>query len=321
VNRCAFAITWLIILTTGFAPARAQETTASTSTPTLKPSLESKLLPLIKAHKGKVGVMVKHLGTGETWSYHADDVMPTASLIKFPVMVEVYRQAAAGKIDLDAFVLLKKEDKVPGAGVLTHHFSDGVSLRLRDLVRLMIVFSDNTATNMVLDAIGIGATAATMEQMGYPNTKIHSKVFRRDTSAFPERSKIWGLGSTTPAEMVRLSEALYRKELVSTAASDQMANHMLACDDKDKFPRFLPADTKVIFKTGSVSDSRTAAGIIVTPGGPVALCVMTNENEDKRWVTDNAGNRLCADVAKAVFDHYDGAPAAGKKVEPKADKP
>ncbi len=141
--------------------------------------------------------------------------MPTASLIKFPVMIEAYRQAAAKQVDLDAVVVLKKQDKVPGSGVLTYHFTEGATFKLRDAVRLMIAFSDNTATNLVLDAVGIGATAATMEKLGYPNTKIHSKVFRRDTSVFPERSKQFGLGSTTADEMIRLCEAVYRNQLVS----------------------------------------------------------------------------------------------------------
>ena len=83
------------------------------------PSLESCLTPLIIAHKGKVAVAVKHLVTGESFEYHADEVMPTASLIKFPVMIEAYRQAAAKQIDLDAVIVLKKSDKVPGSGVLT----------------------------------------------------------------------------------------------------------------------------------------------------------------------------------------------------------
>ena len=203
-------------------------------------TLESCLMPLIVAHKGKVAVAVKHLGTGESFEYHADQVMPTASLIKFPVMIEAYRQAAAKQVDLDAVVVLKKQDKVPGSGVLTDHFTDGATFKLRDAVRLMIAFSDNTATNLVLDAIGIGATAATMEKLGYPNTKIHSKVFRRDTSVFPERSKQFGLGSTTADEMIRLCEAVYRKQLVSPAACDEMLAHLRACEDKDKLPA-LPA--------------------------------------------------------------------------------
>lgn len=268
------------------------------------PTLAARIGPLIAAHKGAVAVAIKHLKTGESFGHRADEPMPTASLIKFPVMVEAYRQAADAGLDLDKSVTLTKADKVPGSGILTDHFSDGATFPLRDAVHLMIVYSDNTATNLVLDRVGIPSTAEAMERLGCPNTKIHSKVFRRDTSAFPERSKQFGLGSTTAAEMVRLLERLQREELVSVEASRAMRKHMLACDDADKFPRFLPAGTKVAFKTGSVDAARTAAGIIECPGGPVAICVLTDQNEDRRWVADNAGNKLCADVARAVFDHY-----------------
>ncbi|MHB1561990.1 MAG: serine hydrolase, partial [Isosphaeraceae bacterium] len=180
------ALAALLMMNDGGHPLRADASTAADPpNPASSSTLESRLRPIIKAHKGKVAVAVKHLGTGESFRYHADQVMPTASLCKFPVMIEAYRQAAAKEIDLDSFITLDKEHKVPGSGVLTYHFSDGTRIRLRDAVRLMIVYSDNTATNLVLDAIGIGSTAATMEKMGYRNTKIHSKVFRRDTSVFP----------------------------------------------------------------------------------------------------------------------------------------
>ncbi len=280
-----------------------------------EPTLESRLMPLIQAHQGKVAVAVKGLSSGETFVYHEDDPMPTASLIKFPVMVEAYRQAAAKKIDLDKPVTLKKEDKVPGSGILTYHFSNGTTFPLRDAVHLMIAYSDNTATNLVLDAIGIGSTAATMEAMGYPNTKIHSKVFRRDTSLFVDRSKQFGLGSTTAREMIRLCEALHKKELGSAEACDEMLKHMSACDDKDKFPRLLPPGTKLAFKTGSVDDIRTAAGILDCGSEPVVLCVLTRDNEDHRYHPDNAGNRLCAEVARAVYDHFH------TKAKPEPKKP
>ena len=271
-------------------------------------SLESRLLPLIEAHRGKVAVAIKNLRTREAYAYHADEPMSTASLIKFPIMVEAYRQAAEKKVDLDAPVTLTKADKVPGSGILTAHFSDGATFPLRDAVHLMIVYSDNTATNLVLDRIGIGATAATMERMGYPNTKAHSKVYRRDTTIDLDRSRRFGLGSTTAGEMIRLCEALHKGELVSPEASAAMRKHMEACDDREKFPRFLPPGTVVAFKTGSVDASRTAAGIIDAPGGPVAVCVLTEGNADQRWVADNAGNRLCADVARVVYDYFPSPP-------------
>jgi beta-lactamase class A len=267
-------------------------------------ALESRLIPLIEEHKGQVAVAVKHLDSGESFTYRADVPMPTASLIKFPVMVETYRQAEKGQVSLDTMLTLKQEDKVQGSGILTNHFSEGSTLRLRDAVRLMIAFSDNTATNLVLDQIGLGSTAATMEAMGYPNTKIHAKVYRRDTSIFPERSKEFGLGSTTAADMVDLLERLHHRTLISPEASDAMLEHLRACDDRDKFPRFLPHGTKIAFKTGSVDQVRTAAGIIETPSGPVALCVLTCKNEDQRWVPDNAGNRLCAEIAREVYEHF-----------------
>ncbi len=273
-------------------------------------ALETRLMPLIQAHQGKVAVAVKNLKTGESFRYHADEPMTTASLIKFPIMIEAYRQAAEKKVDLNAPVTLTKADKVPGSGILTEHFSDGATFPLRDAVHLMIVFSDNTATNLVLDKIGIGATAETMAKMGYPNTRAHSKVYRRDTTVDLERSKRFGIGSTTADDMVKLLEALHKGELVSPEASAEMRKHLEACDDKEKFPRFLPPGTRVAFKTGSVDASKTAAGIIDTPGGPVAVCVLTEANVDQRWVADNAGNRLCADVARVVYDLAPSTPAS-----------
>jgi beta-lactamase class A len=168
----------------------------------------------------------------------------------------------------------------------------------------MIVYSDNTATNLVLDVIGIKSTAETMERMGCPNTKAHSKVYRRDTSVYPDRSARYGIGSTTAAEMVRLCEALHNGGIVSEAASKAMLKHMKACDDKIKIPRFLPEGTSVAFKTGSVDDARTAAGIIATPGGPVALCVLTEKNKDQRWTPDNAGDLLIATISREVYLYF-----------------
>src|SRR5207244_3494499 len=113
-------------------------------------------------------------------------------------------------------VTFRAEDKVPGAGVLTDHFTPGPSFPLRDAVHLMIALSDNTATNLVLDKIGIGATAKRMEAWGLPNTKIHAKVFRGSTtSLFPDRTKKFGLGSTTAREMVSLLEKVHTGSIVT----------------------------------------------------------------------------------------------------------
>jgi beta-lactamase class A len=274
-------------------------------------SLSSRIEPIAKAHKGKVAVAVKHLGTGEAFALHADEVMPTASLIKLPVMVEAYWQAEEGKVKLDTMLTLRKEDKVQGSGILTNHFSDGAAFPLRDAVRLMIVYSDNTATNMVLDQIGLPATAARMAKLGLPETRINAKVFRADTRIDQERGKKYGLGSTTANEMVRLLELIHAGKVASAEACKQMLGHLRVCDDKEKMTRFLPPGTAVAHKTGSVNASKTDAGIIYVPDPadkkkthPVALCVLTDENEDKRWVPDNAGQVTIARIAREVYDHF-----------------
>lgn len=266
-------------------------------------TLDERLKPLIEAHAGEVAVAVKHLDKGEVFAHAADEPMPTASLIKLAVMVEAYRQAHEKQVDLARHVTLEDKDKVPGSGILTSHFSAGTSIPLRDAVRLMMAFSDNTATNLVLDQIGLPATAKSMEELGCPNTKIHSKVFKRDTSVFPERSKQFGLGSTTAAEMLKLLELIHQGKLISPEASSAMKEHLLACDDKLKFRRLIPASVKLAHKTGSVDAIRTDAGIIYSPAGPIAVCVLTRNNKDTRWTDDNAGDLLCAQIARAVFDH------------------
>src|SRR5262245_6213480 len=267
--------------------------------------LASRINHLIAGYKGKVAVACLHLETREKFELHADDVMPTASLIKLAVMAEAYAQAKEGRVRLDEMLTLPKEEMVQGSGILTEHFSPGARFTLRDAVRLMIVYSDNTATNMVLDKIGINAVNERMACPALNEARINANVLKGSTtSCDPARTKLYGLGSTTANETLKLVELLHKGELVSADASKSMLDHMKKCDDKDKFSRFLPKGATVAHKTGSVNNSRTDAGILYFNGGPVALVVLTNDNEDKSWTPDNAGNRLCADIAKVVVEYY-----------------
>lgn len=266
--------------------------------------LEQVLQPMIRSHEGEVAVALKHLPSGLTYSLDADKPMPTASLIKISVMVEAYHQAQQGKVNLDTMITLKAEDKVPGSGILTTHFSPGLSLSLRDAIRLMMVYSDNTATNLVLDAIGLAAPTAYMSELGLPETRIHAKVFRRDTSIDPERSKQYGLGSTTAAETVALLEKIYTGKLGNDETTKEMLAHMKACEEKYKATRLLPPQTVVYHKGGSVNTSRTLGAIVETDSGPVILSVLTDKNKDRSWSATNAGDMLCSRITRAVFDYF-----------------
>jgi beta-lactamase class A len=270
------------------------------------PSLESVLAPLAKAHQGKVAIAVKHLGTGESYTLNADVPMPTASLCKFPVLIEVYQQVAEGKVKLSDPIIVRKEDLVGGSGVLKYLFDPDTTISLREAVRLMIGVSDNTATNLVLDKIGIGSTAKRMEALGYPETKIHSKSFRRDTSVFPERSNRFGLGSTTAADMVSLLEKCHRGEIVNADASKEIIATLRLTQDTERMTRFLVDVPGVSFahKPGAVDNAKTDAGIMFFKEGPVALCILTSNNKDKGYAIDNAGNVFIGKVTKAVYDYF-----------------
>ncbi|HVT30329.1 MAG TPA: serine hydrolase [Lacipirellulaceae bacterium] len=269
-----------------------------------KKSLADVLQPLIERHQGEVGLAVKNLKTGETYAYHADRAMPTASLIKLPVMITTYEAIEKGKLSLNEMITLKKSDFVPGSGILTAHFSPGDRISLRDAIHLMIVYSDNTATNLVLDKLGLQPTNDCMERLGCPDTKINSEVFKRSTSINKERSRQYGLGSTSARDMLKLCELLYEKKLVTPERCKQMLAHMYECDDKLKVPRLLPPGTRVAHKTGSVNASRTDAGIMETPAGPIAYCILTDKNKDQRWTDDNAGDAFCANVGAAIYHYF-----------------
>lgn len=274
---------------------------APAQTPAAK-SFDESIRPLLKDYKGDVAVAIYHFESDSHWSYRGGEPMATASLIKLPVMIEAYRQADAGIVDLDRRIELRKEDMVQGSGILTSHFSPGTCLSLRDAIRLMIVYSDNTATNLVIDQIGLPSTSKSMSELGLPETQLHAKVFRGDTSIAPERSKKFGLGSTTADEMVKILTMLRRGELAKAESTDAMIDHLSNCDDKTKFPLLLSSDVKVAHKTGAVTRVRTDAGLLLSKECTIALCVLTDNNADTRWADDNAGNRLCAEVAKAAYE-------------------
>jgi D-alanyl-D-alanine carboxypeptidase (penicillin-binding protein 5/6) len=267
-------------------------------------TLDQQLRPVIDNHQGDVSVAIRHLSTGASFQHRANVPMPTASLIKFPVMIEAFRQIESGELRLDQPIVLRDDDKVPGSGILTPHFSAGTTLSLQDAMHLMIVFSDNTATNLVLDKIGLDNVGSTMESLGAANTKIFAKVYRRDTTIAAAKSQQFGLGSTTAAEMIHLFAELDAGRLVSQDACRQMRDHLNQCDDRSKLGRDLPSGTKLAHKSGAVARARCDAGLLKTASGIVAICVLTANNEDRRFEDDNQANLLIGKIAHITYQHF-----------------
>ena len=268
--------------------------------------LAAELAPIIATHKGDIAVCVRHLPTGARFGHNADTVMPTASLIKLAIMTDLYAQVAAGKIKLDDRVTLTKEDCVPGSGILTDNIAPGAVLTVGDYAKLMMIFSDNTATNMVLGKTTIAAPCERMKTMGYPETRINAQVFKGSkTSIDQDRTKKYGLGSTTAAETVGLLCDLARGKAVNVESDKAILTIMKRNADKELLVRDLPESVPFAHKTGAVNAARTDAGLIYFYNKPtVAICVLTDNNVDRRWVVDNAAQVVIGKIGRAVYDHY-----------------
>lgn len=282
-------------------------------------TLEDALLPLITAHEGRVAIAVEHLATGERYALRADEPMPTASLIKLPVMLAAYRAVHDGRVALADRIELAAADRVPGSRVVDL-LSDGAGLPLIDWIRMMIAASDNTATNLVIERIGRPATTALMEELGLGEVRLHALVFRRDTSLDPERSRRFGLGSGTAAGFVRLLALLERRELeargiVPVGATAAIIGHLLACDDRRMVPRELPRGWRCAHKTGGVSGTRTDAGLLLGPAGPVAYCLLTTDNDDRR-IDGGAAEDLAAACGREIAAYFSARHAADRPATP-----
>ncbi|MGH7476474.1 MAG: serine hydrolase [Longimicrobiales bacterium] len=252
----------------------------------------------IAQHEGTVGVAVIDLRTDEILAIGADEPFPSASVIKVPLLVEVMDQVERGRLRLDEPIMLLDIDKQPGSGVL--QFLDTPhELSVRDAAFLMIALSDNTATNLLIDKVGIRPVNDRMDSLGLPRTTLHSKTFQRATSIAVDSSVVYGLGVTTPLEMARLLAMIHRGEVISATASQTMLELLDAQFSGTGLPRYLPSGS-VAHKTGELDAARHDCGIVDTEQAAYAICVMTKENADTSWRLDNEAHLLIADVARLV---------------------
>lgn len=264
--------------------------------------LRARLQARVSQHKGVVGVAIIDLTSGDTLSIRGDERFPTASLIKLPILVELFHQIDAGRIKWNDPLTLIAADKVPGAGML-QHFSTPHQLTIGDAATLMISVSDNTATNLLIDKVGIRGVNARMDTLGFRDTDLFAKVFlRARTTIDSAGSARWGLGATTPREMASILAQLHRGKLVSDSSARRIIDLLKLQTVRDRIPRLLPAGTVVAHKTGEVDDSKNDCGVVYAPNRPYVVCLFTRENSDRRWVADNEALVTGAELSRMIYD-------------------
>ena len=230
----------------------------------------SSLLPRLAALPGEVSVYLKDLTTGETWAYQPDIPLVAASVIKLLILVEAFRQARAGLISMDETFSIRPEQKMPSCGALTY-LHDGLTVTLRDLCVLMIILSDNTATNILINRLGIGDVNAAMRELGFEKTTLRRLLFDAEAASR-------GLENTiTAEEMGRLLEMLYRGECVSSEADAEMLSILRDQRLNGKIPFFL-SDYEIANKTGEDDGITHDVGIVYAEH-PLILCFASNHTD------------------------------------------
>ena len=274
----------------------AQPATAQLSA--LKPRLEQR----IAQFKGTVGLAVIDLSTGEKLSIRGEEQFPSASVIKLPILVELFHQIARGPLKLSDPVIMLASDQRPGSGVL-QFFSTPHQMTVGDAATLMIILSDNTATNFIIDKVGIRNVNARMDSLGLTSTRLHAKVFLgASTSIDTAATHKWGFGVTTPSDIASLLAMLYRGQIVSDTVSKQIVGILKNNFDDLAIPRYMPDGVSVANKTGALDQSRHDCGIVFSKQKDFVLCAMTAENQDHSWRIESEPYVMIADLARMTYE-------------------
>lgn len=262
----------------------------------------------IRDFPGNVSLYAKNLDTGVAVGLHESDPVRTASTIKVAVMAAVFDAVAHGRAKWTELLTWTAADKVSGSAILANE--DRIRFPLRDVVHLMIEVSDNTATNMILQRFTTDGVNAYLDKIGIPTTRSLRKVQgdgpdTKATAGFsaagnlPENQK-YGLGISTPRDMVAILEKLERGELVSPESSREMIAVLKRCQDGTCIRRRL-GDLPVANKTGSLDALRSDVGIVYSKGGRIAMAI-TVDGMKIDYSPNNPGSTLIADLAKMLVD-------------------
>jgi beta-lactamase class A len=284
---------WLLCAAAKIAGAQMTQTFARADTAGLRRTLDG----IAAAHHGVLGYSVLNLDTGERLSLRGDETFSTASLIKVPILVTLYDLVDKKQLTLDDPLTVLTIDQVPGSGVL-QFMHPGMSLSVHDAAALMIVLSDNTATNLLLDRIAIRRVWQKMEALGLPHTKVHSKTFLRLTSVAMDSSVKYGLGVSTPNEMAHLFELLALGKAVNPVADSSMLEILGDNADGESMQRTING-MRVPHKTGATDSVRTECALFRLQSRVVA-CGFTKQNTDIRWVVDNEAQVSLGKIGAAV---------------------
>lgn len=294
------ALVCLLLVTTALAQTPAKQQL-------LWQKLESRIHEIDRNLDGVMGVAIEDLTSRQTFFLQPDEVFPQASSIKIAVLAEFYRQAQEGKLKLTDLYTVQKSDLVFDSDIMNGLTPGVTQITLRDLATMMVAVSDNSATNVLINRVGMENVNALLDSLGLARTRLRRKMM--DLKAASEGRENIG----TPREMMTLLDALYRGKVLNKELTDDFFT-MLSTHKESWIPRDLPSGIKIANKPGELEAVRNDSGVIFVENRPYILCVMTTYLHNER-----EGEQAIADVSGAtyhLFDRLARATEYGRVVSP-----
>lgn len=268
--------------------------------------LEAAILARAAEFSGEFGMFAQNLTTGETVGVNADALMPTASVIKVCIMAELYRQVGEGLVSLDERREVLESDWWGGSGALKE-FAPGLTPTVNDLVRLMIVISDNVATGMLVNLLGKDAINQTMRDWGLTETTL---IWERGPEA-----DIRDYALSTPRELARFMALIATDAVLTPQACAAMRDHLSRQHYLDQIPRYLPynpygayvgevSSMRVANKTGSYTGVRADVALVTEEPLSFVIATMTEKSQDRSFSLEHEGVRLNGEAARLVYEAW-----------------
>jgi beta-lactamase class A len=275
---------------------------SSCATPNARRGLLQELCESIaEGFDGDVGIYVRHLETGETAAVRADELFPTASLIKVPILCATFDALERGELEYHAKLHYSKDRLYPGEDLLGS-FKDGEPIDVAKLCLLMITTSDNTASLWLQEACGTGTTINRwLEAHGFHRTRVNSRTPGREV----DRER-FGWGETSPRDMAELMAAIRARRAVSPEADDEMHRILTRTFWDGEALAGIPPEVQTMSKQGAVNASRSEVCLVHAPSGDYVFSIITKNQGDSSWEFDNAGFALIRRLSRALYEHFEG---------------
>ncbi len=255
--------------------------------------LEANVVEIDQHLDGVMGVAIEDLTTGDHYFLHEDEVVAQASSIKITVLSNLYLQAQQGNLKLTDLYTVQASDLVQDSDIMNGLTPGVTRLTLRDLATMMVAVSDNAATNVLIDRVGMQHVNGMLDSLGLTHTRLRRKMMDL------EAAKKGNENISTPREMMTLLDAIYHDKVLDKNSTADFFK-MLSTNKDSWIPRDLPGDLKIANKPGSLEAVRNDSGIVFVEGRPYVICVMTSFLRNER-----DGEEAISKVSLATWRMFD----------------